>query len=98
MPNEYKPGFKAGTNSFWFTFENGYTVSIQFGPGTYSDNHDKLRDWQKHMKENLHSSNAEVGIWDKDGEWNHPDDWGDDVIGYQTPEQVFELMKWAKEQ
>lgn len=36
------PGFKiTGVKGFHITFENGWTVSVQFGGGNYSDNYDE---------------------------------------------------------
>ena len=29
----------SGNRGFQMTFENGYTVSVQFGPGNYCDNY-----------------------------------------------------------
>lgn len=30
---------KLGNSGFWIKFENGYSVSVQFGPGNYCSNH-----------------------------------------------------------
>lgn len=76
---------------FHITFENGKTVSIQIGAGTYSDNHDKM-DFGSGKAEP--SQTAEVAVFGPSGELEHRQGWGgDSVCGYQTPDQVLELLK-----
>lgn len=98
-------GFKntRGTG-FHITFDNGITVSVQFGAGTYSDHHDAFIDvsWQEGNKKAKEegSSRAEVGIFREDnGEWltTKFKDSGEDVLGYQTPKQVLEALIWAEQ-
>ena len=59
---------------FHIKFENGFTVSIQWGRGIYNG-----------------PTTAEVGAWDNKGVWLRLGD-GDDVLGYQSPEKVAELL------
>ena len=66
------------------TFANGYTVSVQFGQENYCE--------VRYGKDGDDSPNAEVaagqsyvGDWVKLGE-------NDDVVGWQTPDQVLEIM------
>jgi hypothetical protein len=63
-------------NGFHITFENGYTISVQFGKGNYSDQG---------------KTTAEVAAWDPDGEWVKLSD-TDEIIGWCTPNEVLEIM------
>lgn len=40
------------------------------------------------------SATAEIAIWDKEGEWYNFE--SDQVLGYQTPDQVVEWMQKVK--
>ena len=90
---------------FQITFPNGVTVSVQFGPGSYcasgrfSSHGDYLAPETAHFWD---SPDAEVAVFytkDKREEWltslwpGNPG--GQDVIGYQNPLQVLELLNWA---
>ena len=82
---------------FQITFDNGYTVSVQFSNGNYCSN--------SHIPEGFESlatcENAEVALI-------HPDGWlvdlsekfgwwigNDTVNGYTTPDEVAELIAYA---
>ena len=67
------------------TFPNGWTVSIQFGPGSYCDNYDLIRDrskWDGLMK----SNNAEVWCWNS--ETHYPEE----PLAEQSIEDVLKLL------
>ena len=72
------------------TCENGNVVSVQWAPGSYCEKHN-----QSMYSPNVtfDSVDGEVAIWDKDGTW-HGFEY-DDVIGWQTPEQVMAWIEWA---
>ena len=75
--NEY------GTSSvgnFSMKFANGYTVSLAMGDGIYSNGN----------RSDGYSS-VEVAAWDADGKWVKLD-LQDDVIGWQSPEEVLAIM------
>jgi len=75
---------------FQMTFANGYTISVQFGNGNYCDNRyygNPLSGDQSVPP----SSNAEVAVWDKDGNWVQLRPDGDE-IGWQTPDDVAALI------
>jgi hypothetical protein len=57
-----------GKKGFHIKFENGYTVSVQFGPGNYCDNYDMEigRDEENAGKEGSYT--AECAVWAEDGE------------------------------
>jgi hypothetical protein len=65
------------------TFNNGWTVSVQFGLGNYCENRDGTR---------ASSKDAEIAAWDRDGNWYHFPEAHDDVKGRQTPNQVLQFM------
>ena len=91
---------------FQMTFDNGCTVSVQFGPGNYCDR--RLSRWDAPAKfaaeqENWESSTAEVAGWDGDGRWIVPGGdlatrmvWGqDDVCGRVRPDLVAEYIAYV---
>ena len=75
---------------FQMTFANGYTISVQFGNGNYCDNrhYGELVSFEQPVPP---SSNAEVAAWDKDGHWLKLGEY-DDVIGWQTPDQIAAII------
>ena len=82
------PKFSSDYNrGFSMTFENGMTISVQFGTGNYCSR----RNFHDHpfteIKEyTITSPDAEIAIWDADGNWF---DFGyDRVKGYITPNEV----------
>ena len=86
------PGFAvSGRKGFHVTFENGCTVSVQFGGGNYCDNRDQPIGDSKVP----HSRTAEMAAWDARGSWVHPDGWDGDVAGWQSPAQVLKFMNWV---
>ena len=73
---------------FHLTFENGWTVSVQFGVGNYCENHDNpIEEFREIGKVAYASDDAEVWAWDSEG--NH---YPKEPLGYQTPEQLLKLM------
>ena len=79
-------------DGFQMTFENGCTISVQFGKHTYSDQGE---------------TTAEVAVWDKTGDWyilneedNHNSlikvDSGSDVIGHCNSNMVAHIINLAK--
>ena len=93
------PGFKiTGHKGFHITFENGYTVSVQFGPANYCDNY-HMNCGDPERKQILESSDAEVAVWGIGGELIDLPQFKIDGVGSCfTPEKVLELLSWAKEQ
>jgi hypothetical protein len=82
-------------NGFQMTFENGWTVSVMFGPGSYSGNYPEefmkmgVEAFTKtyNHSECRESLNAEIAAWDKDGNWYKFED-GGKVRGFCTPDFV----------
>jgi hypothetical protein len=81
-----------GQKGFHITFENGYTVSVQFGAGNYCDNY-ALGIMEYHDKAVPPSRTAETALLAPNGDFVQ---YKDDVVqGRQTPEDVLELMNYA---
>lgn len=82
---------------FHMTFENGYTVSVQWGAGNYCDNHFP-KDMDFSWKKPAESNTAEVAALDPRGEFLDlfevcPDLNTDGMVaGYLTPEEVLAFM------
>ena len=76
---------------FSITFDNGYTVSVQFGPGNYSSNYNlsMLENINKPMTAGL----AETALIAPDGSFVAYKE--DDVQGYQDAAGVLELLDYA---
>jgi hypothetical protein len=85
-----KEGFRNSMGKgFSMTFENGWTVSVQWGPGNYCENRDMnaMAHYQRDGRyECLDSKDAEIAAWDKDGNWYRMD--GDSVKGWVRPDGV----------
>jgi len=76
---------------FQITFDNGYTVSVQFGPGNYSSNYNlSMLD---NMGKPMTANSAETALMAADGSFVQYKD--SDVQGYQTPNDVLELLAYA---
>jgi len=92
--NEFKNGFQLdsedSSNGFKMTFENGWTVSVQWSNFNYCDN----RSWamaNPDVAQKPNCPNAECAVWDTNGDWfkltTH-----DDVQGWMTTDEVAELI------
>ena len=87
---------------FHMTFENGLSVSVQWGNGNYCDNHFP-DDLDFSCSKDAQSDTAEVAVIYNgnliDANQFIPDDMEpscDTVVGWLTPEQVVEFMCNAK--
>lgn len=76
---------------FQIKFENGWTISVQFGYGNYCENKNHPDGWDFSMKQNVViSGDAEIAMWDKDGNWY---DFGSDTVkGWCSPNEVAEWI------
>ena len=91
------PGFRCRRNEgFQVTFDNGYTVSVQFGAFHYCSARNmnaKYDDWKDN---DVHeSSDAEVAIIDPDGEFVPFMTSDDSVRPRTTPIVVANIMTWV---
>lgn len=85
---------------FHIKFKNGYTISVQFGMGNYCDFHDasfSIKEYEKQQIERaeIGSSTAEIAIL-KDGKLITVEEWGDEIKGYCSPEEVLKWMNYAE--
>ena len=98
-----KAGFKITQGKgFHITFQNGYTVSVQFGAGNYckgSGNPDLYNKRVYQEQVNIESPDAEVAVWKDGGDFIDLPQFGiDQVGGWKSPEEVLEILNWAKVQ
>lgn len=88
-----------GCKGFHMEFENGITVSVQFGYGNYCDNYDSIGDMGNEKEVQIQSNTAEVAIWDNNNKWitsEAPHSIAeDDVIGRLTTQEVLDILNWA---
>lgn len=87
--------FRSTNNKgFQITFENGWTISVQFGYGSYCGNHHHPDGYKCSTNNIVTCPDAEIAIWDKDGEWYN---FGDDTVkGYCTPDEVADWITKVK--
>lgn len=92
-----------GGKGVHFTFPNGYTVSMQWGPGNYGDNYNASFDTPTG---DMRSNTVEVAYW-----YNHggllymPDidtltvreDYPDTVVGYWNITQVMKFLNFVQQ-
>ena len=83
---------------FHITFENGWTVSVQFGPGNYCDNYDRRIGEEDEICGKEGSSTAECAVWGGDGEMVAAPGWNGTVSNRSKPAEVLELLNWASKQ
>ena len=89
---------------FHVKFENGYTVSVQFGPCNYCVNHDVLPDERPFEVVEQEcgergSPDAETAVISPNGNLIEVPGWPEDTVqGYMTPENMLQLMEWASKQ
>ena len=76
---------------FQITFDNGYTVSVQFGPGNYGSN--RAETYLTTMNMPQSAALAETALIAPNGDFVAYKD--DDVQGYQTASDVLELLNYA---
>ena len=89
----------------WITFENGYTVSIFNGFGSYSENHFNHKLFEKYQQhinpldDSCDSKTAEIAITYKDLGFCTSTfiETNDSVIGYVSPEELVDILVKVKE-
>ena len=74
--------FTSTSNGFQLAFENGWTISVQWGYGNYCTNHNKGRDFSPDF---IESNTAEIAIWPTEYRGRLTNTWfsfdGDKVLG-----------------
>lgn len=77
---------------FAMTFENGWTISVQWGVGNYCNVGRSAENYNEPTKhESWKSETAEIAIWDKNDNWYNFEH-GDAVKGYCTANEVAEWI------
>jgi len=95
------PCFRSCRNmGFQMTFSNGWMISVQFGAFNYCSNRDLNADSTMFLdgpKGTLECANAEVAVFNPDGDFVRPDgfDFGEDVKGFVSPDEVSLLVRWV---
>lgn len=77
---------------FQITFDNGYTVSVQFGPGNYGSNYNL--DFMANMNKPQSASVVETALIAPNGDFVPYQ--GEDVQGYVNADSVLELLNYAR--
>lgn len=75
---------------FHMKFKNRWTVSIQIGPASYSDNYGKVFEKEDLVKPQT-SNTAEVWAWNEDGK-HYPEE----PIGYLNSDEVSDFINKIK--
>lgn len=86
-----------GHKGFQLEFANGWTISVQWGPGNYTDGREAMA-WDAPAKSRRWTSkSAEIAIIDADGNFHRPEgkDWGDDVAGWLSTDDVAEYIAYT---
>lgn len=90
MKNKEEGFYITGKKGFHITFPNGYTISVQFGPGNYCDNYDMRIGDEDEKAGQEGSATAETAYWGPDNSMIEED--GDTVQGHQSVQQVMDRM------
>jgi hypothetical protein len=94
-----------GSTGFQIVFDNGITISVQFGRGNYCE-HKMNKDLEfGRFIDNHESNDAEIALFDHNGNWVTKEaalaigeDAYDDVLGWCDTAQVWKFMVWAQAQ
>ena len=84
-----------GKKGFHVSFKNGWTVSVQFGPGNYCEHHDRDIGHDEEACGREGSYDAETAVWGPDGQMRCINNSGETVQAYQSPEDVCKLLEFA---
>jgi len=83
-------------NGFQITFQNGYTVSVQFGRYNYCSNQGNETEPLTHCEDAevalVHPNGWLIDLFGKLDWWNY----NETVNGYTTPDQLAELIAYAQ--
>jgi len=93
--------FHTTPSGFMLDFPNGWTVSVQFGPGNYGSNRDSSHNYFGDTAEFLDANSAEIAAWQTEtraeGMPTNRDVWytfedGQEVKGWQNVPSVMEFI------
>jgi hypothetical protein len=74
-------------SGFTMKFDNGNTISVQFGMGNYCAN--------KNKESKTQCTTAEIAIWDAKGTWYKFVDANDEVLGHCSADDVAKWINFA---
>jgi hypothetical protein len=77
---------------FHMTFDNGWTVCVQWGTGNYGDHYWVVDSSTDEEVGAQGSATAEVAAWDKDRNWYKVNEASDTVRGYVSTDEVLAFM------
>lgn len=89
LPSLTDPHFNNGAKGYQMTFKNGYSISVQFGPGNYCERRNAAYDAPAKALQNnesWRSETAEVAIFNPDGTFDG------DVQGWLSTDEVADLI------
>ena len=96
------PGFRLITVShtpqhrgFHITFDNGYTVSVQFGPNSVCSVKNENDEIITPLNIDEKVPNAEVAVISEDQELIPFRSGGDETKGFVTPEELVGILTWV---
>ena len=97
--------FHRTPSGFMLDFPNGWTASVQYGPGNYCTNQYQNRNPFGESVQFLESNTAEIAAWPTEsrGEgYAHLADWykfddGQEVRGWQNVESVMEFLNMVSQ-
>jgi len=72
---------------FLVDLENKWMVGVGYGHIHYSNSRDLVQDLKS-------ATTVEIGMFTPDGAWYRSEDMEDDVRGWQTSEQLFEIIDY----
>ncbi len=89
-----------GSKGFQLSFENGLTISVQFGRGNYCQNKKSTTLFPGHFAD-VECPNAEIAIFPTDTLLQNiwltnkflPKKRGQDVVGYVKPDEIAKLIR-----
>lgn len=87
-----------GHKGFHLTFKNGWTASVQFGPGSYTHSHHDIWDFEAPRRaDKWEAYDAEVAAWErKDGKDGPLINLGSDSVkGWLNADQVLSFLNWV---
>ena len=77
---------------FHMTFDNGWTVSVQWGTGNYGSHYMAPESLTDEEAGAIGSTTAEVAAWDKNRKWYQVSEHSDTVQGYMSTDEVLAFM------
>ena len=89
----------SNSKGFSMTFNNGVTISVGFSESHYCERRHILEKDEQGYRwtDRWSSQDSEIAIFIK-SKWITKEykDEGEDVLGYQSPDQVAEAIEWAR--